>query len=116
MDDKELFNVSADEFLEKVQKYVWSEEKVDEYCGFNENENKTEARDNDDDDSDDAKKAYKALMIVFICLSAILLAFTIFLGYKLSQKNATRPPIHQSYIQNNQTNISTASNDKNWFC
>ena len=36
-DDKELFNVSADEFLEKVQKYVWSDEKVDEYCGFNEN-------------------------------------------------------------------------------
>lgn len=82
--DKKIFNVSADEFMKKIEAEIWSQEKVDDYCGFDINP----VRNNTDNSNkkDNAKTAYKVLMIVFICLSAILLAATILLAYKLSQR------------------------------
>jgi preprotein translocase subunit SecG len=48
-----------------------------------------------------AKTAYKVLMSIFICLSAILLATTLVLCYKLSK---SKPPIDHNYNQNISTN------------
>ena len=77
--------------------------KIDEYCGFGDtqiipikpNGNTT---DNSGSKKDNAKTAYKVLMSIFICLSAILLATTILFAYKASQ---TKPPLDPNYNPNN---------------
>ena len=107
-DDKEIFNVNANEFINGVGNEIWSEEKVNDFCGFDEESSSTSGNstNSDEDKSDKAKTAYKVLMSVFICLSAILLATTIFLGYKLSKANAVKPPLDQTGIKENQSNVT----------
>ena len=86
--DDLMFNVTFDTFIEKIQAQVWTDDKISDYCGFedkiiiinnNTNSNTT------DKGKDNAKTAYKVLMSVFIVTTAILLATTIFFAYKLSQ-------------------------------
>ena len=81
-DDELVFNISAKDFIEKVEPHIWSDEKINDFCGFNDDNviyvyNK--------DKEDNAKTAYKILMIIFIVLSFILLIISIFLGIKLSK-------------------------------
>ena len=101
-DDDKFLEVNADDFLTKVESYIWSDEKVNDVCGFDDiiNDN-----DNDEDKSDNAKTAYKVLMSIFICLTAIFLASTLFLGYKLSKINKSNPPIDR-HINTNQSNVT----------
>ena len=105
-DEDELFNINAQEFIDKVESNLWSDEKIDDFCGFDSDYNITI---NDEDKKDNAKTAYKVLMSVFICLSAILLATTILFAYKYSKANKPMPPIDQqvNYNPTNTTNIST---------
>ena len=111
--DKELFNVPADEFISKVEGEIWSQEKIDEFCGFgdsqitpinpsgNNGNSSNSSGSTDSEKKDNAKTAYKVLMSIFICLSAILLATTLVLCYKLSK---SKPPIDHNYNHNISTN------------
>ena len=111
--DKELFNVPADEFISKVEGEIWSQEKIDEFCGFgdsqitpinpsgNNGNSSSSSGSTDSEKKDNAKTAYKVLMSIFICLSAILLATTLVLCYKLSK---SKPPIDHNYNHNISTN------------
>ena len=105
-DEDELFNINAQEFIDKMERNLWSDEKINNFCGFDSDYNITI---NDEDKKDNAKTAYKVLMSVFICLSAILLATTILFGYKYSKASKSMPPIDQqvNYNPTNTTNIST---------
>ena len=105
-DEDELFNINAQEFINKMERNLWSDEKINNFCGFDSDYNITI---NDEDKKDNAKTAYKVLMSVFICLSAILLATTILFGYKYSKASKPMPPIDQqvNYNPTNTTNIST---------
>ena len=110
-DKKEIFNLSADEFIDKIEKEIWSEDKIDEYCGLNKNES-NESYNNSTKSyrKDKAKTAYKVLMIVFICLSTILLISTIFLGYKLYKlTNISRKP-----NSNNNENVVESTTHENF--
>ena len=84
--DEYLFNISAQEFIDKIESNIWSNEKINEFCGLEEDNrfyvinNSTSYK-----KKDKAKTAYKVLMIIFICLTAILLAICIILGIKLSK-------------------------------
>lgn len=119
--DKLLFNVTADQFISKIEADIWSQDKIDEFCGFDDSSSSSSSSSQNGGSSngtsgnstlttskksDKAKKAYKALMIVFICLSAILLATTICLAYKLSQRSISRAPLDSNYNPNG-TNNST---------
>ncbi len=100
LDDRKIFEVSADRFINKIENEAWSDEEISDYCGFDDkNKNNNSTSSDDDDDGDNAKKAYKILMIVFICLTALLLAACIFLGIKLSRAKPT-PPIDQNFSSN----------------
>ena len=101
--DKELFNVTADEFISKIETDIWSQEKIDKFCGFEGNSNGNNTT--PEDKKDKAKTAYKVLMSIFICLSAILLATTILLAYKLSKKNSVSPPLDRKFNPN-KTDVS----------
>ena len=104
-----MFNVPADEFISKVEKEIWSQEKIDDFCGFGDSQispinpsgNNGNSSNSDSDKKDNAKTAYKVLMSIFICLSAILLAITLLLAYKLSQSKA---PLDVKYNPNLSTN------------
>ena len=105
LDDKQLFNVTADKFIDDLESEIWSDSKVNEFCGFDEISIEEEK-------SDKAKTAYKVLMSVFICLAAIFLATTIFFAYKLSKLNKPKPPIEPNYDINKaeNTDISIKNN------
>ena len=84
-DDLKL-RMPVQEFIEKIKPHIWSKEKIDDFCGI---EDKIVVFKNStvyETKKDKAKTAYKVLMSVFICLSAILLAIVIFLGMKLSSR------------------------------
>ena len=114
--DKQLFNVTADEFIKKIEEDIWSQEEVNEFCGFDgagskgdnssDNKNGTSSDTSSENSStnnstnstvietkkkDNAKKAYKVLMIVFIVLAAILLATTLFLAFRTCGRNNVAP-------------------------
>ena len=77
--------MTVPEFVEKIEAHIWSSGKINDYCELNEeiiviNDNKT----NNGDDK--TKKAYKILMIIFIILSVMPLAFSIFLWIQLNKK------------------------------
>ena len=80
-DDELVFNISAKDFIEKVEPHIWSDEKINDFCGFNDDDNVIYVYNKDKEDN--AKTAYKVLMIIFIVLSFILLLISIFLGIKL---------------------------------
>ena len=94
-DDNKIFEVNADDFNKKIEGYIWSDEKINEFCGFEEAINTITKNKDNEDKSDNGKTAYKILMSIFICLSAIFLTSTIFLGYKLSKINKAHPSIDQ---------------------
>ena len=106
-DDKQIFNVTADKFINGVESEIWSDAKVNEFCGFDETDESNNGSD-DEDKSDKAKTAYKVLMSVFICLAAIFLATTIFLAYKLSKLNKSKPPNEPNYNVN-RTSVTETS-------
>ena len=90
LNDKLMLKMPVQDFIEKVEPHIWSDEKIKDFCGLedqivifrNSTVYETKKKDN-------AKTAYKVLMSVFICLSAILLALVVILGLKL----ANRPSI-----------------------
>lgn len=124
--DKQLFNTTADNFINEVEKEIWSQDEIDDFCGFEgESSNKEDSsssnssnpnRSNSTDiidgtkKKDKAKTAYKVLMIVFICLTALLLAITICLACKLSRKSPA--PMDPNFNANN-INNTNASLGKN---
>ena len=78
-DNTEIFNVKVDEFINKVEKEIWTDQQVDEYCGFYEKNN-----DNKE------KNVYKVIMIIFICLFVSCLLIIIFLVYKIYSSNHSK--------------------------
>ena len=109
-DAEELFNINAQEFIDKVEINLWSDEQINDFCGFDSDYKIANITTYiKEDKKDNAKKAYKALMSVFICLSAILLGTTILFAYKYSKANKPMPPFDQqaSYNPTIATNIST---------
>ena len=109
--DDLLFNVTLNEFIEKIEAKVWNEATISQYCGFEDkiiyvyNSNSTSnSTITENKKKDKAKTAYKVLMSVFICLAAIFLATTILLAYKLSKANQLRNTNMNNNINNSTNN------------
>ena len=72
--DQFILERTMDEFIKSVEPALWSDEKIDEYCGFvNEAESSSEL--------------YLYLMIIFSCLTLIFLVVIVFLIIKLANQN-----------------------------
>ena len=83
-DNTEIFNINAEEFMNKVEKEIWTAQQVDEYCEINSN-------DNGNNDDNKIKFIYKILLIVFICLTVSFMISTIVLGVKLHKSKNSIP-------------------------
>jgi hypothetical protein len=93
--DEIIYNINVQDFIDKVEPHIWTSQQINDFCGFDKDEDINKINNSTSPvtkENDKAKKAYKVLMIIFIILSAILLAATIFLASKLSQK-AVHPPM-----------------------
>ena len=98
-DNNELFNIKVDEFINKVESVIWTDQQVDEFCGY---------KNEDDDKINKTNNIYKILMIVFICLTGVLLILLIILGVKFYK--FTRSETNLTKV--NKTDVSIASAEK----
>ena len=110
-DEIEIFKENVLDFINKLESELWSEEKVNNFCGFDSSNSSDSS--NNHDKKDNAKTAYKVLMSIFICLSALLLATTIFFAYKYSQINKAKPTLDQSINANNPNVTNNSMNNFN---
>ena len=85
-DNTKIFNINADEFIKKVEKEIWTDQQVDEYCEINSKDIK---------DDNKINRIYIILLIIFICLTVGFMISTIVLGVKLHKSK-----ISISLIQN----------------
>ena len=87
--DDHMFNITVKEFIEKIEPHIWSSEKIDEFCGFND-KNGTELDNNNHffiKKKDNSKNVFKTLMITFMAIFGVLGITTIMLGYLLHKYN-----------------------------
>ena len=73
--NKEIFNVSADEFIDKINNTILTEDKFKEYCGIEQNDS-TDSIDNTDnksnaDKTDETQNTYKIFVIILGSLCGI---------------------------------------------
>ena len=76
-DNDELFNIKVDEFINKIEKEIWTEQQINDFCEIKSN--------NNEDKSYIDKDTYKIVIIVFICMVVLiigLLVTSIILCYK----------------------------------
>ena len=102
--NKTIFNMTADEFIYKVNNTLITEAKIKDYCGIEENDN-TDNKSNDDK-TDTTQNTYKMLLIILISLCSIFLVIIIILACKLSKKkDSWISPIEQNLVPYEQDNI-----------
>ena len=75
--DELVLNITKDEFIKKVQSYLWTDEYIDEYCKFND---KTE--------SDPKKSIYFYLTIAFSITTGLILIALIIVIIKSRKKTS----------------------------
>ena len=68
--DEFILQRNMEDFIKQVEPNLWSDERIDEFCGF------------EDKNNEDNKNSYLYLMIVFSCLSLIFLIIIVFLVIK----------------------------------
>lgn len=102
--DDHIFNKTAEEFFNKIEPNIWSDEQIEEYCAST--NSKSTNNNNSSDDSPintdvinsgnshgyfysktDNNKKYKTGLIVLACLFGVSIIFIIFLVYLLMRKN-----------------------------
>ena len=85
--DELIFEKKVDEFIKYVELAIWSDEKVDKYCGFIDEEKENNNNNNSNND------IYFYLMIIFSILSGIFLIIIVVLSIKLIKANNNRVSI-----------------------
>ena len=94
--DELILNVTANEFIDKVEKHIWSDEKINSFCGYNlksGSHNETDKFNNDEKLIITKKKKdkYKTPFIIMTCLfgaSLIPIAFLSISLLKLRKDNS----------------------------
>ena len=81
--DELQLNVTADEFINKIENHIWSDEKIDSFCEYN-----TSNKLGNNIYKTDVNNNYKTPFLIFACLfSASIVANFIFLGIIFKNSN-----------------------------
>jgi len=103
---KIIFNMTVEFFLEKIENEIWTEDKLNDFCGINPNNNNDNTNSNNEDNSDKKLKIYKIITIVLISLSVVFIVIIIILACKLcKKKDSWISPLNQNLEPDNQNNI-----------
>ena len=79
-DNTELFNINVEDFFNKIEKEIWTEQQVDEYCGIVSKNNKKQ--------SDKSINSLKLFMSIFIGFGLIFLCH-FFLRLKIKKSKSS---------------------------
>ena len=90
-DDKLVLTIPVPEFKKKVEKQIWNDEKINNFCGYS-NENGESNKDNDN--------SLKIYLIIFISSTVLFLISTIVLFIKLKKSNKPPSRIYESLVPN----------------
>ena len=72
--DELKFKITVQEFIDKITPHIWSDKQINDFCGFDENNN---------ENYNESSNTNKILLIIFICLTVLLLAACIILLIKV---------------------------------
>ena len=81
--DEPIFKISVEEFIEKISPHIWSDQQIDEFCGF--------------DNKSGKKDSSKTLLIFFISLSSFFLLLSIILLILLIRKKKDDSKVSKLY-------------------
>ena len=76
-DDTQKLDIEFEKFKEVINSKTWSDQQVNEFCKFTE-QNK-EDKDNENKDKKSNKDTYKLLLIIFGCADGVLIGIILFL-------------------------------------
>ena len=96
--DEHVFNLTVDKFINKMNKQIWSEEKINEFCGFDEGKKKSDNQQNNNDDY----YLMKIALFLFMALTGIFLIIIIILSVKIIRNKKSESRIYNSLIPNNE--------------
>ena len=76
-DDTQKLDIEFEKFKEVINSKTWSDQQVNEFCKFTE-QNK-EDKDNENKDKKSNKDTYRILLIIFGCADGVLIGIILFL-------------------------------------
>ena len=106
--DELLLNVTANKFIDKVEENIWSDEKIDSFCGYNsklesdnDNDNANDTFNNNEIRSNTKKKSskYKTPFIIMTCLFGASLIAIAFLSISLLRLRKNNGDIKPSFSE-----------------
>ena len=92
--DELIFTIDVDEFIKKIEPKLWTDKQIDDFCGFNKNNNDDE-NENEKNDKNEKKEKNENFSIILVSggiLLALFLIFfttTIILCVKIAKMNKT---------------------------
>ena len=103
--DELLLNVTANEFIDKVEEHIWSDEKINSFCGYNsklESKNDTKTFNNYENLNfiDKKNDKYKTPFIIMTCLFGASLIPIAFLSISLLRLRKNNSDIKTSLSEN----------------
>ena len=81
--DEPIFKINVEEFIEKISPHIWSDQEIDDFCGFENNYGK--------------KDSSKTLLILFISLTSFLVFISLILLICLIRKKKVESNVSQIY-------------------
>ena len=84
-----FFSKNVKEFIDQVTPELYSDEKINEVCKFDQKENEPESESNNEDDDTDKKDLYFTLMIVFSATTGLFLILMIFFIIKATRSKSS---------------------------
>ena len=94
-DDENVVSMPMKEFIDKITPQIWTEDKINNYCGFTDNKNNESSKQNN-------LNLYKLCLIIFVSLSGVLLIITIILSVKLITSGKKESRIYNSLMPSNE--------------
>jgi len=100
--DDLLFSITVEDFITKINKHIWSEQNINEFCGFEEEKDKQKDKPDDNPNNNEKYNENNTLMkialIVFISLTGIFLIIIIILSIQLIRNKKSESRIYNSLV------------------
>ena len=95
--DELLSTLNVEEFIDKMEKQIWSEEYINEFCGFDEGKKNSNNKSNNQQNNNN-ESLMKVALFLFISLTGLFLIIIIILSLKFVGNKKSESKIDNSLI------------------
>ena len=85
--DELKFNITVQEFINKITPHIWTDKQINDFCGFDDNNKDDDEKGGNNDENKEIiyveNDSYKIAFIIFICLTVILILIVLILLLKI---------------------------------